>query len=296
MNHRALLIPLLIVVLFSGSVHAQFPNFPDSNALWLIGYYEQGVFQYDYAYHFRSADHDTLLNGVWYNSLWLGVEGQGGAFAGGIRSDTDNRVYYFHPNTSAEYLLYDFDPMIGDSMEVWVGEYGSPGPSLMQMHVASIEILQNGSGTQYKQVGILSDFAFHSGESVSQYWLEGVGGDGGLLSTNGTAYTPFAATVLECMQYNDTLWPTGTPGECSLTGILERDGTGAWKAIPNPSSGYFWFNTRPSALIEVFDQLGRPVLRTTGATVDLSHEPAGTYIARVREESAWSYVRLVVQR
>lgn len=101
---------------------AQFPSFPDSNALWLMDMYGQSGFIEQFGYHLSATDHDTLVNGTWYSSLWAGTEGQGGAFTGGLREDLQNRIFYYHPNTSSEYLLYDFDPMIGETLHVWVGD------------------------------------------------------------------------------------------------------------------------------------------------------------------------------
>ncbi len=260
MKQRALL-PFLLCMAISNFTPAQFPGFPDSNATWVMSYYETGVFQNYYGYHIRETDQDTLINGTWYNSLWVGMEGQNGSFAGGLRQDTDDKVFYFHPNTYSEYLLYDLDPVMGDSMEAWVGEYNDPSVTLVQMHVASIELLMNGNGTPYKRIGILSDLAINMGENVTTYWIEGVGGSEGLLSTDGAAFTPLGASLLECMQYNDTLWPDGLPGFCGQLAIADMETSSSPWFYPSITSEVLYLK---SGLVissaAVFSSDGRLVL------------------------------------
>lgn len=294
----------LLTVCF-GSAHAQYPAFPDSNAYWLMAYEEQAVFQYFYGYHLRSPMHDTLIGGLSYSSLWTGSQGQATVFAGGLRADPDNRVYYFHPNSSTEYLLYDFDPNVGDSMHVWVGDYFVPSNPLVQMHIASIEVLTNSNGTAYKRIGVLSDLAISLGEPVTEYWIEGVGGTGGLLSTEGNSFTPLGRSDLVCMQYNDSIWPAGDPGLCSPMSIAENGSNGI-VLFPNPNQGNFTVRLTegsPRAKeLRLLNAQGRTVpvqWRTVSSALEGTigaHTPAGIYLLQVVfEDGTIQHGKLVLQ-
>lgn len=254
---------MLVILGCADPISAQFPNFPDSNALWLMDVYGQPGFIEQYGYHLRASDHDTLINGTWYNTLWAGAEAQGGAFSGGLRGDAQHRVYYYHPNTNIEYLLYDFAPTVGDTIQVWIGDSQSSTYIPQLIHIVSIEQLQNTQGDQYKVIGIVNDTQFdQAGQEAAEFWIEGVGGTGGLLSTFGLYFYPMNVAFLSCMQHNDTIWPSGEVGMCSPVGTQERTAA-TIKVYPNPNEGEFTvqLSTGQSVVLAVhlLDALGHQV-------------------------------------
>lgn len=295
---------ILLIGLSIGRTHAQFPSFPDSNAYWLMSVWGQQGFVQHYGYHLRSNNHDTLLNGVLYNSLWAGSEGQGGSFAGGIRETGDSRIFYFHPNSSSEYLLYDLDPVLGETVEVWIGSPESPEADLVLMHITSIETLVNSNGTPYRVVGVINEIALNSGQGSDHFWIQGVGGSGGLFSTWGSDIAPLYTVYLDCMQANDTIWPNGSPGVCGFTGMNEVISR-SFVIRPNPNNGRFTMEFRDPLLREsyysVYDSLGRLLYQRplpTGATleeIDLSRFGSGTYVLRVTDPVGHRHERVVVE-
>jgi hypothetical protein len=271
--------------------HAQFPAFPDSNPYWQMSVYGQDGFVMEYGYHMREADHDTLLNGVWYNSLWAGLEWQGATFAGGIREDDEGRVHYFHPNSFTEYLLYDFDPFIGETMEVWIGSPQAQSTAPVLMHITSIELLENNNGTLYKRIGIISDIALIGGQGSDHSWIQGVGGNGGLFSTWGTDIAPKTSVVLDCMIHNDTLWPGGLPGVCATTVTIPDPVSSKLEIWPNPTTGPFTVRTPVDMAgvgeVLLFDAVGSRVpvrVSRNGFLLEvdvLTPIPAGVYSVHV---------------
>ncbi len=231
---------LLVVFIFQciGNANAQFPSFPDSNAFWLMHVHDGPEFLYAYGYHLRANHHDTLINDNWYNTLWGGMIGQSGAYYGGLREDTASRVYYYHPEADSEYLLYDFNPMVEETLFVWVGDpEWSGSPPLQMMVVGSVDLEVNAIGMPYKRIGIMSESALSGGQGVTQYWIQGVGGTGGLFNTIGSL-TVSLSIDLSCMQHNDTIWPYGSPGICWPTALMEHE-IAAPVVHPNPSTGPF---------------------------------------------------------
>jgi len=290
----------LVFLSWPVSIQAQFPNFPDSNAYWGMyswgvvnvtpeGYHETGITAI-WGYHLKEENQDTILQGTSYNALWGGAQGQESVFAGGIRNDTTGRIYYFHPTTNSEYLLYDFNAEVGDSLVVWVGEYNFTGPSLLLMHVVSLDTLENSNGVEYKRIGIVNDAAMAGGFGP-EYWIQGVGGSGGLLSTYGTDLYPGDTPYLDCMSHDDTLWPSGQPGICSTVGMEEQIVAGV-NVHPNPNTGQFTLNLQEGAAAVVSmtlwnSQGKRFAIRPKGSgrtmSVTLADDiPSGLYLLRVQ--------------
>lgn len=286
---------LLLVFMYRAS-SAQFPDFPDSNAFWLMEVNDGPEVLYQYGYHLRSTNHDTLINGAWYNTIWGGAIGQTGIYFGGLRESEDGRVYYHHANTDSTYLLYDFDPAIGDSMEVWVGDPYVGQASTQWIYVDTIETLQNFLGTDYRQIGIVNDNSQLSAGGAYHYWIQGVGGTGGLFSTIGSTTVSLEERLI-CMQANDSLWPQGGPWECWPLGLDERTWNGL-RLAPNPSSGIFHVAVPLLFTFRVLDPQGREVLHIPAASseIDLSGHPPGVYMAVLQEKSIRHVQRLVVLR
>lgn len=300
--HSILLLPFF---LYPRSTHAQFPSFPDSNALWLMDIYGPSGFVQQIAYHLRATNHDTLINGTWYNSLWPGLEGQGGALAGGLRTDGQERVYYYHPNSDEEFLLYDFDPFIGEILDVWVGDPQQPTATTTVMHIISLEQIENDQGQLYSLVGVLNDEHFNQGGTeAAEYWLQGVGGSGGLLSTFGYYFYPKNWAHLTCMQHNDTIWPAGVPGLCSPMKVPENGSNGI-VLFPNPTTGRFTCTfPEPHTAARtycVYDALGQlldqqllaPGQNTT--EVDLSGFGAGSYLIKVSSPTQVWHAKVMLE-
>lgn len=165
----------------------------------------------------------------------------------------------------------------------------------MMMYVDSIEVLLNNNGTSYKRIGIQSEAAILGGQGVVDWWVEGVGGTGGLLSTIGSGSVS-VYTNMVCMQYNDSIWPGGSPGYCWPTSIDEHLRSRVL-VHPNPSSNSFTLSIGSDLFsVAVFDPQGREVLRTRERSIDLTGHAAGLYTAVVTTEQGRQAVRLVLQR
>lgn len=217
--------------------------------------------------------------------------------------DTTGKIYYFHPNTISEYLLYDFGVEVGDTLVVWVGEYNSTGPSLLLMHVVSLDTLANNNGVEYRKVGIVNDAAMAGGFGP-EYWIQGVGGSGGLLSTYGTDLYPGDTPYLDCMSHNDTLWPSGQPGICSTVGMEERNVAGI-NVHPNPNQGRFTVHLPEGTLavesMTLWNAQGQqfPVHpKGSGPIISITVDdiPNGLYVLRVQlVDGTVLHTKLIIQ-
>jgi len=291
MVRASILFGLLIPCCSSGQ---PFRAFPDSNAVWMMDYYVGPDYWDSYAYHLETNNHDTLINGQWYNVLMAGLEGEPSLFAGGIREDGNGKVFYYHGITDSTYLLYDFEALAGDSMEVWVGLEYYESPSTIMMHVCSVETLTLAT-CSYRILSIQSVDPLTGCIGFDQ-WVTGVGGYGGILNTLANPYA-FDRTRLACMSHNDTLWYV-TPGTCASTIAIEEHPVQHILSHPNPSNRLFTLSTASNLTdqVLVYDPHGREVLRTREKTIDLGAHPPGVYTAVVTTAQGRQAVRLVLLR
>lgn len=282
------------------TLKAQFLALPDSAAIWNFRMYDtwQGLFD-DRRTYLLSGQPDTTINGLAYRSLtWYWDTGTWpGDFGGALRESGSGQVFYYHPNTDQEYLLYDFDVSAGDTIHgIWVVPSVPAFGDTTTMYISGVDTISIG-GQERKRIGVqnLSSMGGPSGH----WWIQGIGGSDGLLETIGE---PILDVVygIECMSSNDTVWwawgPVGEPGNCSPNSVTELRAVQTVVA-PNPGTGLFTLSgpTLPFEVI-VFDPHGREVLSTHDSSLDLSAHPAGLYMAVVTTAQGRRSVRLVVQR
>ncbi|MBK6627608.1 MAG: T9SS type A sorting domain-containing protein [Flavobacteriales bacterium] len=280
------------------TLKAQFKALPDSTAIWNFRMYDtwQGLFDWRRTYLLPGGVPDTTINGQDYQSLsWYWDTGTWlEEFGGGLRESGSGQVFYYHPNTEQEHLLYDFDVSVGDSvLGVWVAGTDPANGFTTTMYVTGVDTIILG-GQARKRIGIQNIGVM--GGPTGYWWIQGIGGSAGLLETAGE---PILDVVygLECMSSNDTVWwswgPVGAPGACSPNGVPEHV---AFPVVvgPNPGTGRYtlYGSTLPAQMI-VLDPQGREVLRTRTHNIDLSAHPPGLYTVVVTTDQGRQAVRLV---
>jgi hypothetical protein len=143
---------LFVTLLISFNAKSQtsvYHPFPDSAANWNIVSHRPcglGFDMWEYNYSIVISG-DTLINGNTYHKLDIPVqviETHGacnsngtlvspGYYAGCIRQDTSiKKVFFVPPSDSVEWLLYDFNMAVGDSVKGYTGTFAFP-----------VEVVQN---------------------------------------------------------------------------------------------------------------------------------------------------------
>lgn len=169
-----------------------------------------------------------------YDVLMGSYSGSLGEFCGGLRDDGNGRVYYYHPSSAQALMLYDFTLNVGDTATVYVGSNSGVGTALCdpdpeevwlhKMVVVEVDTVVIHDRSRKRQYMVSGEGYF-----MQQYWIEGIGGEGGLLTT---PFTDISSTPwLHCMSANDTIWagyraylePNPGPGNCFTVGIAEAD-------------------------------------------------------------------------
>jgi hypothetical protein len=236
---------------------------------------------------------DTIINALTYKQIYKKGEGtynwMGSPPAGCsgsywyidtvpswfLRSD-GKQMYLRQPNDASEYLLYDFDLAIGDTLPVTFNNYQS-------------DVYVTGADSIYTPYGYRKRFEL-AGNTVAQYLIEGVGSSNGLIEPVSLVFE--CGNSLLCFSLNDTsYYPVAGPS-CNLTvGISSPENNSIISIAPNPFSTHTMINTGNTfnnATITVFNSTGQVVKEFknfSGLQYTFYREklPEGLYFVRITQ-------------
>lgn len=138
-------------------------------------------------------------------------------YVGALRFTEDKKVYIHYDNT--EYLLYDFDVQIGDTLEIFGGtSYYSDNKTLTHI-ITDIDTLNDGRLhiTSDVIVRVIDGGIILDEDRQKQQWIEGVGSADGIVQNNVTLSMGNFVTVLLCAYNNDEcIYTTDNPYYASL--------------------------------------------------------------------------------
>ncbi|MCC7502828.1 MAG: T9SS type A sorting domain-containing protein [Flavobacteriales bacterium] len=259
---------------------AQFDALPDSNATWTEtfwigpGFPMTGTF-----YEYDPIQPDTLIAGQVFQKL-RALSSFGQYYYGGALLDNGlGQVYAVQNGQAQPDLLYDFDVLPGDTVTDPLGVWQT------DMKVLTVDTVVI-NGTQRKRIGIESII---SPGGPPAYWIQGIGGNGGLFSTCGCSSVS-GQTELVCMTVNDTVQfggNVGGVGDCSL--LLSSGSEGfaleEFTVFPVPAGDQLQW--RPLGVqpihAEVLDMDGRIVFagNTGSNTLEVDGFSTGAYVLRL---------------
>ena len=145
-------------------------------------------------------------------------------YVGVLRFTEDKKVYIHYDNT--EYLLYNFDVQIGDTLEIFGGtNYYSDNKTLTHI-ITDIDTLNDGRLhiTSDVIVRVIDGGIILEEDRQKQQWIEGVGSIDGIVQNNATLRMGNFVTVLLCAYNNDECcYTTDNPGYTPL-GCVYNEG------------------------------------------------------------------------
>lgn len=298
---------ILLVAAITPAAQAQFVALPDSDTVWITEFDYFGTGSDDAVlYYMEAADHDTLINDTLYSVL-MGYTLQSPtlSFAGGIYDNGLGQVYYYHPLSGHHHLIYDFDVEVGDTLAVWTFDFNVPNVlPLTTLEIGMVDTISI-AGEPRKVIGIINTQA---NQGIVHWWIQGIGGTGGLLSSSGAEPLDFSGG-LDCMSASDTLWysvgPVGVPGGCDMLSVETLSAAGELHVSPNPTTGRLKFVFKNPLLAKsncgVYDAMGRLLYERplpAGATlqeIDLSRFGKGTYLIKLTDPQGVRYERVVLE-
>ena len=292
MTARTTLAMALCASLGPAQLAAQFDALPDSNATWTTSFWIGPGYPYEgYFHQYDPIDPDTMIGGELFHRL-SETNNLGGPYYGGaLRDNEAGQVYYCQNGEITPVLLYDFDVLPGDTVEDVMGLW------LDDVSVYSVDTIVV-NGTQRKRIGIE---CLGSPGFASAYWIQGIGGTGGLLHTNACPSVS-GSGVLICMTDNDTIqygMNVGSVGSCDIfLGAQPEVNHAEPLVFPNPSDGSFTFTWTGDPVLRcvVRDAGGRELMEVGGAEIDLRGHAPGIYIAEVTTANGMQRVPLILVR
>lgn len=258
-----LLFLISLFTLSTSKVNAQTYYFMNDSATWKVDFFGYTIeclgHCYEWEYYITG---DTMINSNAfkklhknYHSIWNQQYSEGDV--GAIREDTANKkVYYrsFSLNDTAEYLLYDFDLNVGDTLPSTYLYQEGPFPV-----VDSIDYVQIANENHKR-------FWFTNGAIDPTYLVEGVGSGYGLLeplfggSEGGNLLICFEVGGNFLFSAYDTSY-YGCHVEIPL-GIQNSYHHSSIQIINNPGDDLLTIknSTGGKISISIFDELGRVYL------------------------------------
>lgn len=194
-------------------------SFPSTQANWLtmkVNNYSNptGIFL-NY-----SMKGDTVIENILYKKIYQ-TNSQGTFYGGGLREL--NKVIYFYPtDSSTEYVLYNFNKQLGDTIQYPYTQFGS-GTGIVT--VVLIDSVFCNDGQYHKRQWL----AGHT----TAYIIEGIGSDDGLLQAPYNSHNLYTYQ-LNCFSNNQQL-VYGYSDDC-LSSQEDNYTNSSLEIFPNPTS------------------------------------------------------------
>jgi hypothetical protein len=213
-------------------------------------------------------------------------------YHGAIREDLNARKVYIF--TNQEYLLYDFDLNVGDTLpNTYLQDVNGPNPS---DYVSSIDSVLVGPN-YHKRLWLTKDTAPPLWEYIAL--IEGVGTSMGLLSP---LIVPFETIYrLECYSlFSVPHYTTSMNCNCPFTTKIEDTvSTSEVNIFPNPGSGIFSIEaTAFIQEIQIRDLLGNILLKrklnSLTEEIDISGFSKGVYLLYLNDEKGYTVTRKII--
>ena len=252
-------------------------SLPDSSAIWTIASISMGSYFQNNTYSYET---DTIINSLTYVTIFTTNDSiydpSNSNYYCAVR-EYEGRWFFVLKDQTNEYLLYDFNVNIGDTVIInnpWTdGE-----KELIVFNTDSLELTDK----YYRTI----DVGFYDGPSgqpnIIDRWIKGIG------STNGLFYSGFyicdIGYQLLCFHRNDTLIYLDSPdGTCGyiLVGIKPKTLSEEIEVSPNPVIDLLIIGSKDDLVIKLYDNTGKYIFTTNNKSIDISKLNAGIYFIQI---------------
>lgn len=299
-----------VLVLFVLKNNAQvYIPFPTDSAIWLTKRTCQVAVCPITTQSFNSVLQlrDTTINGLVYNKIYNYNNNQLNSFY----RESNKKIYSKYPlggvfgNDTSEFVLYDFNMQIGDSLNVkipsnWIS-VGGPISTQPKIYLSATSTISVNSV-------IHKTFSFTSNNFGGCFgmfnWIEGIGSDAGIFYN--LNYYDWASCIsypapynfsLSCYFKNSVLIYNNN---CTITSlpvsILSNKLT--LSISPNPTNGILNItdeeNKLQNATMQISNYIGQVVYTNSFANqIDMSHLSSGMYFVTIQDKTHIKTVKIV---
>ena len=203
-----------------------------------------------------------------------------------MKSDS-NRVYLFDSSSTTFKLIYDFNALSGDTIEVFTRDPYSDSTIIIVDSVSTININGTILGVQY-----VSPLYFGGYYDMSGIIIENIGWTGFMFPLSTLADPPYGG-ALRCFQ-NDSIGlykPSAFDCDYLETGIESINNSNNLSIYPNPASEILNISIAKeidltNATVSLVDVSGKQVLnqriQSTETVIHINHLPNGIYLLNIR--------------
>ncbi|TXC75226.1 T9SS type A sorting domain-containing protein [Luteibaculum oceani] len=241
-----------VMMFISTGIHSQsYTKLLEDDKVWNVSYSNYANipptgYTTEYSFH-----KDTIINGITYQD-----------FGALLREDTVNRrVFYWYHNE--EYLLYDFNANVGDTILT----------THFQIVIDSISTITLENSEKRK-------IFYHSGSNTGEYYIEGIGSDHGLVEISEANGPP--AINFNCLTKNgEKIF-----GSCTNSSIQTNEKhPNTLLVSPNPVNEILHLTDIAglnSGKVQILDQQGQILLEEKiTTTLYLNNVSSGEYLLRL---------------
>lgn len=233
---------LFFFVLFTFFANGQtsiYRPFPTNNGNWIYQYYDD-FGNPTSTFNQYTLNGDTTFSSINYKKIYTLT-----GYAGAIRESS--KIVYFVPDTSSsEFVLYDFNLIVGDTI------FSPYGGAVCSNDTAVV---------QYEDSVLVSD-GYHRRLWLSSFsrWIEGIGSEFYLLNPSQLLCLS-GNDRLSCFVGDSTNYPS-TSTACILSTNESINYSNNISIYPNPSNGSFTidYNNIDAEEIQLTDLLGNLIL------------------------------------
>lgn len=232
---------------------------------------------------------DTTINNILYNKVYYSNDSlnTNWQFSNDyLRQDSTKKVYHKEGDGN-ERLLYDFSLALNDTFFI---------EGICTLVVTEIDSIALNNGEMRKRLKLEPADIPNWG---SEYWIDGIGSNFGLLSHFGFCFFDYPDGFL-CFYSNAQLQYPATPPSCFITPVEELDRKNI-KIFPNPVHDILTIEDEEINLTRVilYDISGKIVksneLRKTKNTINLSDLKNGFYLLILAGKDGYLYSKKLIK-
>jgi hypothetical protein len=308
---KTILLSFVIIISAISALAQQYRSFPTHNAVWReVQNISYGSSHYSYDDYQNFINGDTAINGKTYHKIYSSgksyyyVYNSGSTsyyqnvYKGCIREDSLKHVYLYLNENAHEYLMYDFNLGLGDTLSnnlYGMGLLHSYDPSI-KLIVKAIDSVIVG-GDYHRRYRF--NYSFRT-----LYLIEGVGSSDGLMEEF-DAFPTYYTNLICFKQDSIDAYPYGQACDLVVTGIEEIASEQKIQLFPNPSCGTFTINFKDevpeNAILRISDQLGQTVYekKLTGGNshqINAGKIADGIYFIRIQSKEKAYLMKLIINQ
>ena len=161
---------------------------------------------------------DTIINNMTYKTLYsyFSLDShEAKSYIAALRFTEDKQVFILYEGT--EYLLYDFDVQVGDTLEIFGGIKYYKFQETLPHVVTAINTSESG------RLHIILDAITTDNSKWRKRWIEGIGSLDGIIHNTATTLMGNGVTTVLCAYYNDECLYSTTDSLYSSYGCVYND-------------------------------------------------------------------------